>query len=437
MKIKKKRKQNFIYIALATCLMISFILILVYESSLAKDQPTAKAGVLDLRDWDFEKDGILSLDGEWEFYWNRLLSSEDFNRGTESPQPDAYAAVPGVWNSYRIDGKKLPGEGCATYRLRIKNDAADTERGLKMANLSTAYKLIVADKTVAANGTVNSIPEGARAEYRPQAVMYRNASGDYEIILQISNYVYARGGLWYSIYMGTDRQIQSMEENASRREMVIFGGVLMMLLYHLAIYRFLRKNISILYYVLMLLIIAARIPVTGEYLISDIFSISGIRPLVVIEYLTICWAPVTWLLFLNRFYPEEISNRVVRGAVYAGALFTAFTLVAPVRIFTACLPAYELMVVVLFIYAFVRFTAAVSRRREGVALMLFATTAFFATFVNDALYQANLISSRSGGIFGFSAFIIIFIQAYVLAAQFSNTYYEVAELSGKLHVFLL
>ncbi len=428
----KKRKQKLMYIVLAVFLIISLILIQVYEASLVKDQPTAKAGVLDLGDWNFKKDGILSLDGEWEFYWNKLLTSEDFYKGTEKLQPNAYVKVPGVWNSYRVDGKKLPGEGYATYRLRIKNDAADTERGLKVANLSTAYKLIVADKTIAVNGSVNSISEGARAEYRPQAVMYRNTSGDYEIILQISNYVYARGGLWYSIYMGTDRQIQNMKENTSRREMVIFGGVLMMLLYHLAIYRFLRKNISILYYVLMLLIIAARIPVTGEYLISDIFRISGIRPLVVIEYLTICWAPITWLLFLNRFYPEEISNRVVKGAAYTGALFTAFTLAAPIRIFTACLPAYELMVVVLFVYTFVRFTAAVSRRREGVILMLFATAAFFATFVNDALYQANLISSRSGGIFGFSAFIIIFIQAYVLAAQFSNTYYEVAELSGKL-----
>jgi signal transduction histidine kinase/AmiR/NasT family two-component response regulator len=432
MQINKKKSKHFIYAVLALCITIPFILIHTHEASITKIQPAAKDGLLDLRAWDFEKDGIISLDGEWEFYWNRLLTYDDFRDGTKNIQPDAYVSVPDVWNSYRIVGENLSGEGCATYRLKIKSKDAETEKGLKIANMSTAYNLMVDNETIASNGIVSSTPEKAKAEYRPQAAVFKNNSGDYEIIIQISNYIYARGGLWYSIYMGTNQQIQAMKENSSRREMFIFGGIIMMMLYHLAIYIFLRKNISILYYVLMMLIIAARIPVTGEYLVSDVFRLSDIRVLVVIEYLTICWAPVTWLLFLNPFYPDEISKKVVRGAVYAGVFLTAFTLLAPVRIFTAGLLVYELMVVVLFVYVLIRFIAAVLRRREGVALMLLATAAFFATFINDALYQANMISSTTGGIFGYSAFIIIFIQAYVLAAQFSKTYYEVAEMSNKL-----
>lgn len=206
----------------------------------------------------------------------------------------------------------------------------------------------------------------------------------------------------------------------------------MMMIYHLAIYIFQRKNISILYYVLMMLIIAARIPVTGEYMISEVFQGADIRPQVIVEYLTICWAPITWLLFINRFYPEEISKKVVRASVYAGGILSVFTLLAPVKIFTSALLVYELIVVAFFIYALQRFIAAKLKKREGVTLMLFATAAFFGTFVNDALYQWNIISSRSGGIFGFSAFVIIFIQAYVLAAQFSKSYREVEDLSDRL-----
>ncbi len=432
MKRSGEYKKYFLYAALIMCLVISLIVIHVHELSLTKTQPLAQDGLLDLREWDFEKDGMISLDGEWEFYWGRLLTYEDFHSGAGVIAPDGYFVVPDVWNSYKVNGKKLPGEGCATYRLRIKSNDTDTWKGLKLANMSTAYKLLVDQEVIAANGTVSSIPEGARAEYRPQAVQYKNMDKEYEIIIQISNYTYARGGLWYSIYMGTNRQIQNMKENSSRREMFIFGGIIMMMIYHMAVYIFLRKNTSILYYVLMMLIIAARIPVTGEYLIADILALSDIRPLVVIEYLTICWAPVTWILFLNRFYPKEISGRVVRGAIYAAALLTIFTILVPIRIFTAFLLAYELMVVILFLYALLRFIAAISQRRGGVGLMLFATATFFATFINDVLYQWNLISSRSGGIFGFSAFVITFIQAYVLAAQFSKTYYEVAELSGQL-----
>ena len=33
---------------------------------------------MDLSAWDFNRDGIVALDGQWEFYWNRLLKLEDF-----------------------------------------------------------------------------------------------------------------------------------------------------------------------------------------------------------------------------------------------------------------------------------------------------------------------------------------------------------------------
>jgi hypothetical protein len=59
-----------------------------------KPMPKAVKGVLDLRDWDFDSsktlstslgaidterngDGIVKLDGEWEFYWEEFLSLDE------------------------------------------------------------------------------------------------------------------------------------------------------------------------------------------------------------------------------------------------------------------------------------------------------------------------------------------------------------------------
>ncbi|MBN2435164.1 MAG: hypothetical protein JXK07_07865 [Spirochaetes bacterium] len=39
--------------------------------------PKAEKGVLDLRDWNFEKNGAIKLDGNWEFYWQQLSFSND------------------------------------------------------------------------------------------------------------------------------------------------------------------------------------------------------------------------------------------------------------------------------------------------------------------------------------------------------------------------
>ncbi|MCC2683569.1 MAG: signal transduction histidine kinase, LytS [Paenibacillaceae bacterium] len=39
--------------------------------------PTVRNGYLDLSDWDEQK-SLKSLDGEWQFYWGRLLEERDF-----------------------------------------------------------------------------------------------------------------------------------------------------------------------------------------------------------------------------------------------------------------------------------------------------------------------------------------------------------------------
>jgi len=41
-------------------------------------RPRAVQGVLDLSQWDAARDGLVTLDGEWEFYWNKLLAPDDF-----------------------------------------------------------------------------------------------------------------------------------------------------------------------------------------------------------------------------------------------------------------------------------------------------------------------------------------------------------------------
>jgi two-component system sensor histidine kinase ChiS len=42
--------------------------------------PKAEKGILDLSNWDFEKDGIVALNGNWEFYWEKYLEPKDFTQ---------------------------------------------------------------------------------------------------------------------------------------------------------------------------------------------------------------------------------------------------------------------------------------------------------------------------------------------------------------------
>ena len=61
-------------------LLIICFLFYVACSESGKVSPKAVSGVLDLREWNFETDGNINLDGEWEFYWDEVL---DLNQITE------------------------------------------------------------------------------------------------------------------------------------------------------------------------------------------------------------------------------------------------------------------------------------------------------------------------------------------------------------------
>ena len=111
----------------------------------------AVQGVLDLTQWDFDRRGPAELSGEYEFYWNQHLSPADFDAASP-PLPSGFINVPGFWNGYRLNDSELQGRGYATYRLTVHLPAAGIHLGLKVLEVSTAYRLYVDGVEMAAVG---------------------------------------------------------------------------------------------------------------------------------------------------------------------------------------------------------------------------------------------------------------------------------------------
>ncbi|HSO87069.1 MAG TPA: hypothetical protein VLQ91_10985 [Draconibacterium sp.] len=66
-----------------------------------KERPLAVKGVIDLRKWDFQSEGPLLLEGEWEFFWEKLISPSDTN--FKLLISDGYYSVPSIWNRDTIN----------------------------------------------------------------------------------------------------------------------------------------------------------------------------------------------------------------------------------------------------------------------------------------------------------------------------------------------
>jgi len=85
------------------------------------------------------------LDGKWEFYWKHLIADD----GKENLQPDFFIDVPGYWSRYKMDGKWLPADGYASYRLILHGLSHPHPVTVFIPDFGSAYRVYI-DGTLAA-----------------------------------------------------------------------------------------------------------------------------------------------------------------------------------------------------------------------------------------------------------------------------------------------
>ncbi len=101
-------------------IVIFFLCMMSFAGPVSAGEISARSGHIDLNDWKPDEDGRIPLDGQWAFYWQQLLSPEDFGPAQTLKSAD-YIDVPGLWNSYPQNTHQWPGDGFATYRLLLDN----------------------------------------------------------------------------------------------------------------------------------------------------------------------------------------------------------------------------------------------------------------------------------------------------------------------------
>ena len=185
--------------------------------------PRAVAGTIDLTTWNPVLDGPVRLDGEWTFYWKRLVDPND-TRALDVTE--TFTPVPGSW----------PGPaGFATYRLRVLLPPGASRLALRLLTVSTAYRLYVDGDLIAERGQVAEDAASGKPDYDPVIVdLTARARETLDLVLQASNFHYAKGGAWEPIWLGNPARIRRLREYNVALTLFLVGGFAIIGLYHLS-----------------------------------------------------------------------------------------------------------------------------------------------------------------------------------------------------------
>jgi signal transduction histidine kinase len=428
--------KNLLKMAAAAILFMLCILLLifiVYDTEPTHPQAAqirVKNGVLDLRNWNPSTDGVLDLNGAWNFYWRKLLTYQKLQ--SNHLKPDLMVDIPGVWNDYRIKNKNLPGFGYATYVLLVKNAPLGQPLALRMSTVSTAYSLFINDQCIAANGKVGTDPQRYVPEYRPHVVEFVPPAKDFKVIIQVANFSYARGGAWYPIYWGSVKNVTAFNKAIIYKDWFIMGALAIMAFYYLNMYLLRQEDKSSLFFVMLSLIGIARTAIYGDYSINVVFPWFAYRDMVYTDYLSLIWFPVGFVLLIGELFPSQTSRGIKKLFVGYALLLSLGILLTSIAFFTYFNYFFELAALVIILYGVVCAARAFPNAKVDSVLTLTGFMILFVTVLHDILYQNHFISSRYEELSSLGFLIFLSMQALILARRFSEAFTKIKMLSEKL-----
>ncbi len=415
-------------------LLLCFIALLgcaPFETTSPKIAPQAVNGVLDLTHWEFEKDGRVKLEGEWEFYWQRLLTPADFAQ--PQPQKAEFFPVPGDWNSYVWNNQTLPSEGYATFRLRIKLNPPKEFIALKVQEIDSAYRLWFNEQLLLANGQVGQTKAETVPQYLPKTgyIRLEPMGQDIQLILQIANFDYKDGGIYRDLTLGTVAQIERETYRSMAFQTFLFGSLLFMSMYHLGLYLLRRKDVSPLYFGIFCFLLAMRSIEPGERILSYFFGL-GFETVIKISHLTVFPPAVVFLMFLESLFPQEVSKKLLRPLQVLVAIYSVIVLTTPARIYSYLLVYSQIVVVGAVIFGLYILIMASFRQREGAISFMVGLFILAVTVINDLLFDNGLINTMFLAPFG--TFIFTFSQSLILSARSAKAFDNVETLSKELYL---
>lgn len=375
-----KFQGNLLALMVIIVSMIGIYIFFIAESKESKPC-FSKDGILNLEDWDWSKNSIIELNGEWKYY-NNLLK-EDLNDETQS----TIRNVPDFWESN--PDRNFSPFNYGTYTLKIIGLKPSEIYGLEMPDQVTAYALFANNKKIASNGIVSKDADSSVPQWKPMtSVFITNENGEVEFAMEISNFDYYRGGFWNSIKMGNVEDIFTDANKNKSREMFLFGTIFIIGLISLGLFFTYKRKKATLYFAYFCFCISFTILLTGQRLISDMISIFNWHILIRIEYLLgYLLTPTFGLFTINLFEVKAYKIAMKRFFYFLIICFFVITLIAPNYAFSAIMKPYRYGTILFSAYFLHLIFRAIKNDQVGAKLMLFAALGLLISIFHETFIR--------------------------------------------------
>lgn len=380
--MKKFIKFANILIILAFCVILFSIFI-----GIKPKDSIVKNGVLDLTKIS-NVNSPVKLNGEWEFYFGQLVSTDGKIHNTKNKE---IVKVPANWSNYKDkDNKNLPSNGYGVYKISIKS-TKDTNLAVKIPQIGSSYNLWIDGKIRYSSGQVGKNADESKPKWTTKVINFSVQNEYTEIMIEVANFYYFRAGITNPIIIGTQDQIQQLKYSGLFLDSFIFAALSVVAIFFLLMYLLHTHNETYIYLALFSISIALRPLLYGECFFNDIFPNINFEVNCKIYLVSFVAIQLFFLYFYSQ-YKDILSKKFLHiigwpliFIIIIGVILPSKYMIYPAVLLESMIP----IVVILCIYLLY---IAYRNKCEGVSVNILSVLMLSLLALVDILNNSEIIN---------------------------------------------
>ena len=200
---------------------------------------------------------------------------------------------------------------------------------LRIPEFFSSARIVLNGKKIFASGVPGETADTTRHWFRTGIVHLEPRNGSNEILLQVANFGERRGGLSRSLWVGTEQDIQNAYIKSLAMDIVIFGSLLAMGLYHLCLFWIRKKDRSALWFGLFCLIISIRSLLYGERFAFELFPGLPWEVFNRLDHLTFYFGVPVFSAYIMLLFNKDVVRLPFYIYQGLGILFPSFSFSRP------------------------------------------------------------------------------------------------------------
>lgn len=393
------------------------VLLVLLATSIAGHGQRAVKGQLDLSEHNFTTDGGMSLSGDWEFYWSKLLTPNDF---TVDQKPEWFR--PYAWNRQ----SDYPATGYATYRLRLK--LPERHRGLSIFIMAfnSAGKVWLNRELVLESGTVSDNKDGHVPKLGNSVISIPENVQEVELIAQVSNWTYFSGGFAFLPKIDTSEALFAEENRTNGVENFFAGSLIAMFIYQLILYFLYQRGKPHLWLAMICLIVALRALIVhgGSFLLPNLFPEVPFEIWKKIEFGGVYLIVALFPLYVYHLFVDHASKKPLFLLVGISAGLFLAVLFTPQYTYGKLLEIAHVGLLLGFIYAVYSISRAWRGGNKDARVIMFGVLASFPFILAEILKNSQFLPFNVGFMYLVEIGVLVFLlfQVYLLANHYAIAY---------------